>query len=181
LHADITQPVDEVLDLRVQHAHEPQRVADASHEVFKLAAGFYLTILQRAQNKTLVPKMLNALKAYMNHDRRNGEWLIEEFSNWAIVEEMLLQVQGQEMPKLACGLIYCAMLTVYDEEKAALAEYQPAPVDKGKRGEQEPEVAGEIASQKKWATLGPLGNFILLLLSHLYDMKAFTLNLPHYF
>lgn len=28
---------------------------------------------------------------------------------------------------------------------------------------------------------GILGNFILLLISHLYEMKNFTLNLPHYF
>ena len=46
--ADIPRPPDEVFDLRSQHADSLERVADASHEVFKLAASFYLTILQRA-------------------------------------------------------------------------------------------------------------------------------------
>jgi hypothetical protein len=37
-----------------------------------------------------VPKLLNALKAYINNDSRNGEWLITEFTNWEIVKEMIL-------------------------------------------------------------------------------------------
>ena len=90
LHAAIPRPLDELSDLRAQHADSPQRVADASHEVFKFAASFYLTILQRAAHKALVPKMLDALKAYLNHDRRNGEWLLLELSNWEIIKEMLL-------------------------------------------------------------------------------------------
>ena len=166
----IERPLDVVYDLRAQHANDPQRIADASHEVFKLAAGFYLTILQRAASKALIPKMVNALKAYLNHDRRNGEWLIRELSNWEIIAEMFLQVQGQEMPKLARGLVYCAMLTIYDQEKASLTEYW-----RGVDGQPRQHAPG---SQRQ---LGPLGNFILLLLSHIYDVKAFTLNLPSYF
>lgn len=45
---DLARPADEVFDLRVQHAGDPQKVRDAAHQVFKFAAGFYLTILQRA-------------------------------------------------------------------------------------------------------------------------------------
>lgn len=123
LQAEIPRPLDEPFDLRTQHADSLQRVSDASHEVFKFAASFYLTILQRAQHKALVPKMVNALKAYLNHDQRNGNWLLLELSNWEIIKEMLLQPQGQEMPKLTCGLIYCAMLTIYEKEKASLAKF----------------------------------------------------------
>ena len=28
---------------------------------------------------------------------------------------------------------------------------------------------------------GPIGNLILLMISHLYDLKSFNLNIPHYF
>jgi len=62
------------------------------------------------------------------------------------------------------------MLTVYEQEKAALRVYWEG-ADSQTRQPYRP--AQEA--------LGPLGNFILLLLSHLYDMKAFNLNLPHYF
>jgi len=116
--------------------------------------------------------MLDALKAYLNHDRRNGEWLIQELSNWEIIKEMLLQPQGQEMPKLTCGLIYSAMLTIYDKEKGSLANFWPD-AEKQRRANPGKTAAG--------ASVGTLGNFILLLLSHLYDLKAFVLNLPHYF
>jgi len=121
-------------------------------------------------NKLLVPKTINCLKSYINNDSRNGEWLIKEFSNWQIIEEMLLQVQGQEMPKLTVGLLYCAMITIYDKEKEALVTYW-ADCDKETREPTE-------AARK---SIGPLGNFILLLLHHIYDMKAFTLNVSHYF
>lgn len=69
------------------------------------------------------------------------------------------------MPKLICGLLYCAMLTMYDNEKSMLASYWPP----------------DNVEPKEYGKLGPLGNFVLLLLSHLYDLKSFTLNLPHYF
>jgi hypothetical protein len=46
LHADISPPPDEVLDLRLQFPdNNSQVVVDAAHEIFKFAASFYLTIL----------------------------------------------------------------------------------------------------------------------------------------
>tara|TARA_B110000285_G_C15017269_1_gene559697 strand:- start:823 stop:1050 length:228 start_codon:yes stop_codon:yes gene_type:complete len=75
------------------------------------------------------------------------------------------------MPKLTCGLIYSAMLTIYDKEKGSLANFWP---DAEKQRRANP---GQTAG----ASVGTLGNFILMLLSHLYDLKAFVQNLPHYF
>jgi hypothetical protein len=148
-------------------------VQDASHEVFKFAATFYLTILQRAHLKALVPRVLNALKAYLNHDTRNGEWLLSEFSNWEIIKEMLLQPgQHKEMPKLTCGLLYCAMLPVYEKEKQMLVNFWRDDLPSRKAASSE---SGKANS------LGVLGNFILLLLSHIYALKPFALNMPHYF
>mmetsp|Transcript_4486 Transcript_4486/g.6718 ORF Transcript_4486/g.6718 Transcript_4486/m.6718 type:complete len:123 (-) Transcript_4486:1467-1835(-) len=117
-----------------------------SHEVFKYAAKFYLTALQRSANKGQIPPFCSALKAYMNHDVINAEWLLKQFSNWEIIQEMLLQTEDREMPKLAVGLIYCAMLKVYEVEKATL--------------------------NRHWETgeSGTLGNLYLLLLSKLYEI-----------
>jgi hypothetical protein len=70
------------------------------------------------------------------------------------------------MSKIICGLLYCSMLTVYDDEKKLLADYWPP--------------SGEEAS-KDFGVLGSMGNFVLLLLSHMYNMKHATINLPHYF
>jgi hypothetical protein len=68
------------------------------------------------------------------------------------------------MPKLTCGLIYSAMLTIYDKEKGFLANFWP---DAEKQRRANP---GQTAG----ASVGTLGNFILMLLSHLYDLKAFV-------
>ena len=115
---DLEPPPDTPLDLR--GTNDPAKVRDAAHEVFKFAATFYLTIAQRAHNKTIIPKMVNAIKSYLNDDQRNGRWILEQFSCWPIFEEILLHVSGQEMPKLVVGLIYTSMLTIYDSEKASL-------------------------------------------------------------
>lgn len=58
----------------------------------------------------------------MNSDEGavNGKWLLKQLSNWEIIKEMIMQVQGQEMPKLMIGLIYCSMLVVYPHEKNIL-------------------------------------------------------------
>jgi len=135
---DLAGPSDEVYDLRAQHADNPQKVLDAAHEVFKFATGFYLTILQRAQAKSLVPKLVNALKAYLNNDPRNGLWLLNEVSNWEIIKEMLLQPQGPEMPKLTVGLIYGAMLTTYETEKGQLNQHWTELEQHQKSGSTEP-------------------------------------------
>lgn len=75
------------------------------------------------------------------------------------------------MPKLTCGLIYSAMLTIYEKEKASLATFWP---DAEKQRRANPVQTAPVS-------VGILGNFILMLLSHLYDLKAFVHNLPHYF
>ena len=92
-------------------------VAEFEFRVFKFAARFYLTILQRAQLKTHIPNMLNLLKAYINKNEQSAYWLIQEFCNNEILEEMLLQCSSKEMRKFTVGLLYCSMLKVYPLER----------------------------------------------------------------
>jgi hypothetical protein len=120
----------------------------------------------------LIPKFVNALKAYLNNDPRNGEWLISEFTNWEIIKEMFLQPQGREMAKLGCGLIYCAMLTIYEKEKGDLHKHWTG-IEAAKAEGKDPQ---EIKTG-----VGTLGNFILLLIANLYNVKPFTYNIPNYF
>jgi len=173
LHGDLSPPLDEPLDLRVQYPEDnSQVVSDAAHEIFKFAARFYLTILQRNALKMLIPKFVDALKAYLNNDARNGEWLISEFSNWEIIKEMFLQPQGREMAKLASGLIYAAMLTIYEKEKVSLAKHW-TDMDAARAEGTDP------ADVK--TSVGTLGNFVLLLVQNLYNVKPFAYNFPNYF
>jgi hypothetical protein len=67
------------------------------------------------------------------------------------------------MRKFVVGLLYCAMLKVYEKEKDKINLYwkknalglQPAPTN--------------------------LGNFILIIIRHLYDTKRFVKNFAQYF
>lgn len=76
------------------------------------------------------------------------------------------------MAKLASGLIYAAMLTIYDKEKDNLAKHW-ADVEAAKAEETDP---AEVKT-----SVGTLGNFILLLIQNLYNVKPFTYNFPNYF
>lgn len=155
------------MDLRLQHPEENSKaVQDSAHQIFKFAAGFYLTILQRNANKMLIPKFIDSLKAYINNDPRNGHWLIQEFSNWEIIEEMFLQNQSRDMSRLVVGLIYASMIKIYDHEKENLALHW-----------QDIEANKECTSTR----IGTLGNFILILIQNLYNAKPFTLNYANYF
>ena len=76
------------------------------------------------------------------------------------------------MPKLTVGLLYCAMITVYEKEKASLNEYW--------KDVQYDEQGTPIVNRNEphSGTLGQLG---LMLVHHMYDLKQFSYNMPHYF
>ena len=97
--------------------------------VFKFAAQFYITILQRSHHKILIPQVLNLLKGCINKNINCARWILLEFCNEKILEENLLQCGAKEMRKFIVGLLYCAMLKVYPIEKDALRDYWANPLD----------------------------------------------------
>lgn len=112
----------EPLDLKIP-VKDPSKILEFEESVFKFASSFYITVLQRSANKTFVPQMLNLLKAYINKNSNCAAWLIAQFSNYKILEENLLQCGQKEMRKFVTGLLYCAMLKLYPEEKHLLKNY----------------------------------------------------------
>ena len=104
--------------------------------------------------------MLNLLKAYMNKNVHCASWLITEFCNEEIIQETLLQCNQKEMRKFITGLLYCAMLKVYPTERNSLNNYW------------------KNDQQEKFTVIG---NFILIVIKNLYDLKKYTSNFPQYF
>lgn len=84
----ILDPIDEKLPLTNFVA--PEHIAECELEVFKFAAQYYITILQRATNKVYIPQFVHMLKAYINKSVDCARWLLKEFSNFDILEETLL-------------------------------------------------------------------------------------------
>lgn len=63
----------------------------AKIRVFKFAFQFYYTILQRSQQKQQLPDLSCYLKAYINENLACAEWLIFEFVNMSMIDEVLIQ------------------------------------------------------------------------------------------
>lgn len=64
-----------------------------------------------------------ALKAYMNKNVECAKWLLKEFCNSQIIDEMFFQPREKMMKKLIVGLLYCAMIKVYELEKDKIPLY----------------------------------------------------------
>ena len=155
--SSIPELLDISMDLSLQVPAETLKACE--FEVFKLAVGFYVGILQRAMAKNWLPQTLNLIKAYINKSEQCAYWVIEEFSNEQLIEENLIQNQQKEMRKFITGIIYCAMLKVYPLEKDQLNLY--------------------------WRPVNPqlcrLSNLILVFIKNMFDLKAFILTNAQYF
>ena len=147
------------MTLDISKTHSVQQIADAKLSVFKFAAQFYVTILQRSADKTMIPDVVRHLKAYINEDVRCAQWLVNEFVNVGIIMECLLQNSVKIMRRIMSGLLVCAMLKLYDHEKDQLGFYFE---DK----------MAEVAEPRQTT----LGRLILTMLYLLPQVKDFNRN-----
>ena len=115
-------PIQDAL-LDISQLYTTEQIADAKMSVFKFAAQFYVTILQRSVDKQYLPDMVRYLKAYINEDVRCAEWLINEFVNHDIITETLLQNNIKIMRRIVSGILVSAMLKLYEAEKDKLNEF----------------------------------------------------------
>jgi hypothetical protein len=83
-------------------------------------------------------------------------WILKEFTNWEILKEQILEPGMRIMVKFVQGIVYCAMLKVYEKEKDQLNF-----------------IMDDIRDEKPPAELRHtvLGSFIFLLLNKLPFVK----------
>ena len=136
-----------------------EQIADAKLSVFKFAAQFYVTILQRSVDKQYLPDMVRYLKAYINEDVRCAEWLVNEFVNHEIIKETLLQNGIKIMRRILSGLLVSAMLKLYEHEKDRLNQFWD-------------DHEAEVQNPRQTT----LGRFILTLFFLLPQVKDFSAN-----
>lgn len=125
-------------------------------EVFKLLASFYIKIFQRSKNKLSISKILKLMKSFMNKDSSCALWFLKQFSFKAVLFESIVQCNQRENRKFMDGLLYCAMLCVYDEQKEALNDFFT-------KDEKNPNI---------------LAKFMLNLVAHMFEAKK---DYPAYF
>ena len=112
----------------------------------------YLNVIQRTTHKEyFIPIYLDLLKSYMNSHIPASMWFLNQFTNSSIIQEMFFENPTAQVWTFLSGLVYCAMLNVYKQEKKLLFN-----------------IFDEKSQHKP-----VLSNFINIVLSHLNYSKNF--------
>ncbi len=81
-------------------------------ELFKFATTFFFTTVIRCKDKSLIPPFVEFIKTHINLNIDNAIWLIEEFSNFELIQEFLIDCIASELKRLTSGIIYSALLKI---------------------------------------------------------------------
>jgi len=100
-----------------------EKVDECEFEIFKQMTCFYFTVKQRAVPKDLIPEFLDLIKSHLNKSSKACRWLISQFSNKDVLFENIVHCPIPDMRRLSTGLIYCAMIKLYDEEKDKITKH----------------------------------------------------------
>jgi hypothetical protein len=63
------------------------------------------------------------IRTYINDDETCARWLISEFVNFEVLVECFLESTMPFMRQILAGLLYCAMLKVWDTDKKTINKY----------------------------------------------------------
>ena len=90
-----------------------------------------------------------------------------QFSNYEILKEIFLDCEVDDMRRFVLGLIYCAMLKLYNYEKDKLNHYWHTMAKKTEGSAQKDLIKVDNSF---------LGNFINIVLANFFDTKYFVGN-----
>ena len=88
--------------------------------IFRYAATLLLTTVFRVRNEKMLADLIDITKAYINKHQVAAKWFIHQFTNSQVIREFLFECPELDLCRFTTGLLYCAMLKVYDEEKAKI-------------------------------------------------------------
>ena len=84
---------------------------------------FYVSILQRSFDKNTLPDTVKYIRTYINDDETCARWLISEFVNFEVLTECFLENTMPFMRQILAGLLYCAMLKVWETDRKKINNY----------------------------------------------------------
>ena len=128
-------------------------------QVFKFATQFYVSILQRSYDKNTLPDTVKYIRTYINDDETCARWLISEFVNFEVLTECFLESTMPFMRQILAGLLYCAMLKVWESDRRQLKKYWD-----------------DINKKQQPTQATVLGSFILCLLSKMPQVLDYSNN-----
>jgi len=116
-----------LLGLNCEERKEPMILSEelqkTSTSIAKYVLTVFLTTFVRLRTKLpILPSFVDLCKAYLNKHPEVSQWLILQFTNSKIIHEFLLECTDRLTSRFVVGLLYCAMLNVYNLEKEAIAK-----------------------------------------------------------
>ena len=98
---------------------------------------------------------IEILKSYINGNINCARWILEQYSNQEILSECLIKSNCKDMRFANVGIIYCALLKIYPDEKHTLKSYIDAKT-----------------VEQKMESLSLLSNFILVVISGMFRARS---------
>ena len=90
----------------------------STFELFKFMSTYFFNILIRLNIRfTFIPFAMDILKSLLNSNIDSCIWLINNFSNQKIIEELLIKNPLHDMKLFILGLLYCAMIQLKRNNK----------------------------------------------------------------
>ena len=68
-------------------------------------------------SKGAIPDIIEIIKAHINKNYQCAEWVIRQFTNLEVIKESFLDSSVEDMRRFLAGIVYCAMLKLYEKEK----------------------------------------------------------------
>ena len=82
--------------------------------IFQFLLLYFFNVFVRAKEKTYLGGNVDLIKFFLNKYNECSEFLIEEFCDIKTLMEYLVNCPITEMKKLFVGIIYCAMIKIYE-------------------------------------------------------------------
>ena len=88
-------------------------------ELFKNLIIYFFNVMIRAREKDYLGGTVDLIKYFINNYLFCADYLVEEFSNFNVLIEYLLNCPSYDAKKIVVGIIYCAMIkcvTLYEKK-----------------------------------------------------------------
>ena len=91
------------------------KVYNDPFEIFKLYAKYFLYILIRLKDNTLLERGIDIFKSFLNSNINNSIWFMNNFSNINVIEEFLIKNPVSENRYIITGIVYCALIQLNEK------------------------------------------------------------------
>ena len=91
--------------------------------MFRFLTTFFLTTVIRAKERKSVPQFMKIIREALQKDILLSAWLLETFSQKAVINEFLIDCLIPDMKRFVAGLIKTAMKLIYRFESEQIKNF----------------------------------------------------------